>query len=175
MQKARRGLEELLGHDVLVEPEWQVLLAELESYYPDRGHLVAVVAGLVEAWCVSLSELLVDDEAHGPWAEALLERLKASARLRLFLDVATGSCSGFGSGSGLGGEGPTTSWSEDRSAFVLGLPRKTVSNPAEFYPVFRGELLACFDEKRHEHAAAAAAAADDWADVEINQASGSLT
>ncbi len=65
-----------------------------------------------------------------------------------------------------------------KEAFVVSLPKRTVTLPAEFFASFRGALVGCFEEdKKEEHGlphrgAAAAAAADDWADVEMDKATG---
>ncbi len=86
LKKSIKDLKELLGHDVVVEPEWQLLLAELDKFYPDKGNFVATVARCVETWCKSLSELL-EDEANEEWTDNLLERLKSWSRLRLCIEV----------------------------------------------------------------------------------------
>ncbi len=57
---------------------------------------------------------------------------------------------------------------------MLSLPKKTVTLPAEFYPVFRGSLLQCFDEKQRGVPHREAAAADDWADVEMDKTTGKV-
>ena len=161
MQKALKDLHELLGHEVLVEPEWQLLLAELGDAYPDKANFVVVVAGCVEAWAKSMTELL-DDAAHEDWTETVLERAKSvSHRLRLFLDAASSSSA-------------STTWSEQRGGFVLALPKTRIVQPAELFPVFRGALLTCFDKKpvRQAVVTAATAAADEWADVEMDTATG---
>lgn len=82
-----KTLKELLGLDVVIEPEWQLLLAELDSTFPDKGTFVPTISSHVETWCKSLIELL-ENEANTEWTETLLEKLKASySRLRLFVDV----------------------------------------------------------------------------------------
>jgi hypothetical protein len=87
LQKSLKSLNELLGFEVIVNPEWQLLLAELDGCYPDKAGFVAAVSGCVSAWCKGMIELL-DDESNEEWTETLLERLKSSwSRLRLFLEV----------------------------------------------------------------------------------------
>lgn len=68
-----------------MEPEWQLLLAELDKFYSDKETFVVIIAGCLAAWCKSLIELL-DDEANEEWTETLLEHLN-NARLRLFIEV----------------------------------------------------------------------------------------
>ena len=73
------------------------------------------------------------------------------------------------------GDKATTTWSEQRNGFVIALPKKQIYQPAELVPLFRGDLLASFDEKKPSQIplrAAAGAAADDWADVEMDSATG---
>jgi len=149
-----------------VEPEWPLLLVELDKYYPDKTNLVAIVAGCVATWCKSMTELL-EDEAHEEWTETLLERVKSLSRIRLFLEVSPDAQA-------------STAWSAQRAAFLVRLPRKTVYAPAELFPVFRGALLACFDDDDDKKQAqallsrrdAAAPAGDDWADVAVDHKTG---
>lgn len=152
-------MQELLGHEVIIEPEWQLLLAELEQFYPDKGNFVTIIAGCVEAWVKSMIELL-DDSAHEDWTEIVLEKSK-SGRLRLFLEVSTSDIA-------------STSWSEERSGFIITLPKKKVFQPAELFPIFRGKLLTCFEapKKPQLPIRQGQGAADEWADVELDTATG---
>ncbi|TPX18167.1 uncharacterized protein E0L32_002676 [Thyridium curvatum] len=168
LRKSLAGLRELLGHDVEVEPEWQQLLAELDPFYEDKGRFVAVVAGCVEAWCKALLELL-ENEANAEWTDTLLEKLKAWSRLRLFIEVSSTASA-------------STSWSNERVAFIINLPKKQLIDPFELYPAFSGALLDCFDDgsstnnttkkKPAADDAAPAGAGDDWADVEMDRSTG---
>lgn len=159
MQNALRSLQDLLGHDVVVEPEWQLLVAELDALYADdRGALVAVVAGCLQTWAKSMTELL-DDSAHDAWIETVLE--KVPMRMRVFVEVADS-------------EAASTAWSEQRDGFVVRLPKERIFQPAELFPVFRGDLLACFDEgkTKPQQPADAAGTADDWVGMEVDTESG---
>lgn len=60
------------------------------------------------------------------------------------------------------------SWSDQRCAFVVQLPKKQVLFPSQLYPSFRGGLLDCFGAK----STSTPAAADDWADVEVDKTTG---
>ncbi|KAK0632726.1 hypothetical protein B0T14DRAFT_491031 [Immersiella caudata] len=158
LQTALKSLQDLLGHEVVIEPEWQLLLAALEEFYPDKTNFVTILAGCVETWAKSMTELL-EDSANEDWTETVLEKSK-SGRLRLFLEV---SSSDVGS----------TSWSGQRNAFVITLPKKKVFQPAELFPVFRGKLLTCFQApKKAELPIRQGVAADEWADVELDTATG---
>lgn len=87
LQQTLKSLQEILGIEVDVNPEWQLLLAELEAEYPDNGDLVAAVAGTVDTWCKAATELL-EDAVNEEWTEALLEKLKSTwSRLRLLIEV----------------------------------------------------------------------------------------
>jgi len=159
LQTSLRSLKDLAGHEVVIEPEWPLLLVELDKYYPDKTNLVAIAAGCVETWCKSMTELL-EDEAHEEWTDTLLERVKSWSQIRLFLEVAKD-------------DQASTSWSDQRTAFVINLPKKAVYAPAEFFPLFRGALLSCFDERKQTPPRRdAAGAADDWADVAVDQSTG---
>lgn len=159
LQTTLKSLQELLGHEVVIEPEWQLLLAALEEFYPDKGNFVAILAGCVQAWAKSMMELL-EDSAHEDWTETVLEKSK-SGRLRLFLEVSTS-------------DNAATSWSEQRSGFIITLPKKRVFQPAELFPIFRGKLLTCFEapKKAQLPIRQGATAADEWADVEMDTATG---
>lgn len=85
LRTSLKSLQEVLGKETLVEPEWQLLLAELDKFYADKENFVATVAGCVATWCKSLTELL-EDEANEEWAETLLERI-TTRRLQLFIEV----------------------------------------------------------------------------------------
>ncbi|KAL2271398.1 hypothetical protein VTJ83DRAFT_769 [Remersonia thermophila] len=147
VQQALRGLQELLGHELVIDPEWPLLVAALDSLYEDKTNLVAVVAGCVQVWAKSMTELL-DDSANEAWTEKVLE--KVSGRLRAFVEV---SSSDQGS----------TSWSEERGGFVISLPKKMLVQPAELFPAFRGGLLACFDVPKQPQPLADR----DWEGVEV--------
>lgn len=84
LQKTFQRLQDVLGHEVAVQPEWPLLLAELEGIYSDKADLVVVVAACVETWCKALIELL-EDESNEEWVDTLLDHVKP--RLRLVLEV----------------------------------------------------------------------------------------
>ncbi|KAH8883562.1 hypothetical protein GQ53DRAFT_882329, partial [Thozetella sp. PMI_491] len=156
LRTAIKGLNDLVGYGVTAEPEWQLLLTELGEFYDDKTVFVSVVAGCVQAWVKSAKELL-DDEANEEWTEKFLDKVKSCHTIRLYLEV------------GVGHQG-STYWAESRQAFVISLPRKQIFQPAELFPTFRGNLLACFDEK--DATVSKPPAADDWADVEMDSATG---
>ena len=76
----------MIGHDVLIEPEWQLLWPELQKHYEDNSRFVPDVARAVVAWCRSLCEL-AEDDSNEEWTEQLLEKLKSSHILKILLDV----------------------------------------------------------------------------------------
>lgn len=159
MQKSLVSLTDLLGHEVVIEPEWQLLVAELEAFYADdKGNLVTAVVGCIQAWAKSMAELL-DDDAHYSWTETVLE--KVPSRMRVFVEVASSDAA-------------STAWSEQRGGFVVSLPKKKVFQPASLFPVFRGDLLSCFDEgkKKSRQPAEATGAGDDWVGMEVDAKSG---
>ncbi|KAM7202727.1 hypothetical protein V8F33_002653, partial [Rhypophila sp. PSN 637] len=148
-------LETVLGHKVVSNPEWPLLLAELHGLFPDGREQVANIAETVQVWVKSMLELLDPEDA---WADKVLEKTANSAgQLRLFLDVSASL------------DKPVTSWSEGQGGFVITLPRKVRVQPNELFPVFRGQLHTCFDEKKQT---AQADKADDWADVEVDTTTG---
>ncbi|KAK3335844.1 hypothetical protein B0T19DRAFT_20875 [Cercophora scortea] len=157
LQTTLKSVQELLGRDVSIDPEWQLLTAELDKFYPDKGNLVVIVAGCVQVWAKSMMELL-DDESLEKWTEQVLEKTLAPGRLRVFLEVGTS-------------DKAATSWSEQRGGFVVSLPKRQVFQPTELYAVFRSGLLACFDAEKKK-AQIPVRQADDWADVEMDTTTG---
>jgi hypothetical protein len=142
----------------VIEPEWPLLVTELDAFYADKTNLVAVVAGCVQAWAKSMMELL-EDSAHEAWTDKVLE--KVPVRMQVFVEVASSAKA-------------STAWSEKRGGFVVSLPKKQVYQPAELFPIFRGDLLACFNERKKPQLPEkkAAGGADDWEGVEVDAATG---
>ncbi|KAL2124912.1 hypothetical protein VTJ04DRAFT_1277 [Mycothermus thermophilus] len=156
LQNTLHSLQELLGHEVAIDPEWPLLVAELDPFYEDKANLVIVVAGCVQVWAKSMSELL-DDSANEAWTEQVLE--KVPVRLRAYVEVASSP-----------DQQASTSWSEERKGFVITLPKRRVLQPAELFPAFRGGLLACFEQPKKPQTATPAAeskVADDWEGVDV--------
>ena len=97
----------------------------------------------------------------------MLERTTSSGSggLRIHLDV------------GAGAAGVSAAWlPAPRAGFVVTVPgRERVVRPEELAPTFRGQLLKCFEPGEvvvPVSARGAAAAGDDWADVEVDTATG---
>lgn len=72
---------------------------------------------------------------------------------------------------------PATSWSGERLAFVLWLPKGKVPQTSYLFHAFHDQLLSCFDETKPAVAALAhrqppSGPSDDWADVEMDRATG---
>lgn len=144
----------------MIEPEWSLLVDRLDAFYADKTTFVVVVAGCVQTWARCMFELL-EDPVNEDWTEKVLE--KVPVRMHVFVEVSAT-------------DNAMTQWSEQRDGFILKLPNKLVSLPAELFPVFRGQLLACFDTvtKKFQlpERGATAAASDDWEGVEINTTTG---
>ena len=123
---------------------------------------MAIVAGCVQVWAKSMTELL-DDEANEAWTETVLE--KVPSRMCVYLDVSAS-------------EVASTGWSEKRGGFVVSLPKKQVVQPGELYPVFKGLLLKCFEEVKKPELAIRPKAGgdgpegDEWVGMEVDAASG---
>ncbi|KAK8053629.1 hypothetical protein PG996_012930 [Apiospora saccharicola] len=164
VRQSLKKLRELLGLDVAVEPEWPLLLAALDGAYPDKQALVPAVAQCLRVLCDVFAAALQDEEANEEWIETLLER--AGGLLRLFLEVQSSKT-----------EGLRLTWSNDRTGFVITLPRGQMPYLTELESVLRGQLPNCFkkDAGTSQSATLAsrpAAPADDWADVSLDAATG---
>lgn len=79
-------VKKLLGHEVIIEPEWQLLWAELQKHYEDPGRFVPDVARAVVTWCRSLCEM-AENDANEEWTENFLEKLKGTHVLKVLFDV----------------------------------------------------------------------------------------
>ncbi|KAH6619405.1 hypothetical protein B0J18DRAFT_243696 [Chaetomium sp. MPI-SDFR-AT-0129] len=160
LQTTLRDLQALLGHKVVVEPEWPLLADKLDAFYTDKTTLVVVVAGCIQTWARCMFELL-EDPVNEDWTEKVLE--KVPVRMDVFVEVSAT-------------DNATTTWSEHRGGFIVELPNKLVSLPAELFPVFQGQLLECFDPVTKKlqlpERGATAAAGDDWEGVEVDTATG---
>lgn len=84
VQQALSGLKDVLGIKVIIKAEWSLLLAELDSFYPDKGTFVPSVASCAQALFVAFGALL-EDAHNAKWADELLERTKRP--LTIFLEV----------------------------------------------------------------------------------------
>jgi hypothetical protein len=177
-----KGLTELLGHKVTVEPEWQLLITELDTFYDDNAHLVTIVAGCVQTWVKTIVEVL-DDPAREEWTAMLLDKVRTN-QLPLFIEVYNGSpplvmvqqakhvltyCLQVSSSGN-----SWTTWSEQQHGFIIILPKKKIYQPSVLVPVFQDGLLTCFEAKKGIAAPSQAAAADDWADIEVDVATGKI-
>ena len=94
-RKALKSLQDILGRDVLCDPQWQILHELLLPAYPDDGSaVISAVASSVQAWCLGVSELLEDDDDGEAWGESLLEAMEESRAggLKLLLEVSPVGC-----------------------------------------------------------------------------------
>lgn len=92
VQTSIAEVKKLIGHDVSIEPEWQLLWAELQQHYDeDADRFAPDIARAVIAWCRSLCEM-AEDDSNEAWTEVLLERLKSVHRLDVLLNVSHKPC-----------------------------------------------------------------------------------
>lgn len=87
LQKSIKEVKDLLGLDVYCEPEWSIIVSDLERAYDDKGQLVQAVVGVLHAWFVTVAELM-DDESHEAWSEKVVEKVREFAsRLKVVVEV----------------------------------------------------------------------------------------
>jgi hypothetical protein len=147
---------------VVIEPEWHHLITELDSTYSCKERLIAAVVTTVQAWAISMRELL-EDEANEDWTDTVLENTaKAGGRLQIFVNVAA-----------LSGNVASTAWSSDRQGFVISLPKGRGIDPTDLPPVFRGQLLRAFGPEIKPKAVAHGSG-DDWANIEMDTTTGAV-
>ncbi|KAK3488514.1 hypothetical protein B0T13DRAFT_406487 [Neurospora crassa] len=129
-------LSQVLGHEVIIEVDWQRLLDEFG--YQEEPTIVDAAHDIMAAWCVQLQSILVDPDSDD-WLSILLTRLvKANGKLRVILDVWENTQLG-------------TSWSDERNGFFVHLPKhflfvRRAINRGEsaIREKFQKELLSCF-------------------------------
>ncbi|KAM7200216.1 hypothetical protein V8F20_005434 [Naviculisporaceae sp. PSN 640] len=155
--KKRFGsLVDALGFGVVVNPEWQLLLAELDGVFPTAGDQVANIAEICDVWAQAMLDLL---EPEDDWADNLVDEARNSGGvLRLFIDV-NGKL-----------DTAAVQWSKTRGGFVITLPKQRI-HPIELLAIFRGQLESCFDVKAKQELPVEGdlAGADDWADVGVEE------
>lgn len=135
MQRELSRLSRLLGHEVIVEVDWQRLLDEYGEQ--DNPTIVRVAAEILHAWCTGLRIMLSRTEIDD-WLERLLNCVvKAGRKLRVMLDVWENTL-------------PGTSWSGERKGFFVHLPRHFLFAKKAFEKghlslrvQFEKELLSC--------------------------------
>jgi hypothetical protein len=145
-----KALEDTIGYGVLLDPEWQLLWNELGSFFPDKENFVVIIAGVVKTWCQSVLEL-IDDEQNAKWSDILVTHLAARREIKLFLEVSA--------------SGASVRWSEERSAFMISLPKRAITSSTEFFPIFRSGLISCFEDEKPSQTKEATTN-DDWTDVD---------
>lgn len=89
VQKAIKGLKDTLGLEVYCEPQWPILIAELQKIYEDKAQLVSFVVRSIRAWLETFTVALDDPDAEG-WAESVLDRIRGVAsRLNVTIEACT--------------------------------------------------------------------------------------
>ncbi|KAJ4052908.1 hypothetical protein NW760_009352 [Fusarium oxysporum] len=152
-QESMKKLKDVLGLDVYCEPQWQILVSELGSFWEDKGELVSSVAFFVHVWFEALTELL-DDEAHEAWTDTVLTKVRElTSRLNLTVEVSEN-------------QRPSTKWSDAQLGFILYIPKDLIHQPAQYFGLFKEQLLECFEENRPSKTLPIhSTTGDEWADV----------
>ncbi|EXM27102.1 hypothetical protein V3481_014899 [Fusarium oxysporum f. sp. vasinfectum] len=152
-QESMKKLKDVLGLDVYCEPQWQILVSELGSFWEDKGELVSSVAFFVHVWFEALTELL-DDEAHEAWTDTVLTKVRElTSRLNLTVEVSEN-------------QRPSTKWSDTQLGFILYIPKDLIHQPAQYFGLFKEQLLECFEENRPSKTLPIhSTTGDEWADV----------
>ncbi|KAI1117719.1 hypothetical protein F5Y14DRAFT_447666 [Nemania sp. NC0429] len=131
VQAAIRGLQDVTGVRVTVNPEWPLLYAELGAFHPDAATLVPSVAVAVGACCTALGAL-ADDEANADWADTLLER--TGNHIRIIVEVSKS-------------REISLTWSAQQPGIIISLPKASVPPQSQSHlsSFFAGALLTLFD------------------------------
>ncbi|KAI5457674.1 hypothetical protein BGZ63DRAFT_493732 [Mariannaea sp. PMI_226] len=160
LQKSIKEVKQVLGLDVYCEPQWPIIVSDLEKIYDDKGQLVQVVTSFVHTWFVTIAELM-DDSNHDEWSEKVVGKVKDFGRSRLKVNVEV--CEG---------ERASTLWSDSLGAFVVSIPKVHVYQPVQFAQVFKEQLLDCFEKKTQQTSEPVpihSTTGDEWDDVGIEE------
>lgn len=77
----------MLGLDVHCEPQWQILVTELENVWEDKHQLVTSVASFVQTWVESFTEI-AENEDQEAWTDKLLSKVEQlTQRLNLTVEA----------------------------------------------------------------------------------------
>ncbi|KAM0348702.1 hypothetical protein ACHAPU_004139 [Fusarium lateritium] len=156
-QKSMAKLKAVLGLEVHCEPQWPILVSELENVWEDKSQLVASVALFVQTWVEALAELL-EDETQEDWTDALLTKIRAlTARLNLTVEACITVSET---------ERPSTKWSDAKLGFVLYVSKAVVYQPVQFSELFKEQFLDAFEEiQSSKPTPILSTTGDEWADV----------
>ncbi|KIW02700.1 uncharacterized protein PV09_06138 [Verruconis gallopava] len=133
VQKAILEVKKLIGYDLLVEPEWQILWTELHQHYDEPGGFVPDIARVFIAWTRSICDI-AEDDSNGSWIEALLERLKSAQVLKILFDISDVR--------------PSTSWVDNHNAFEICFPKQKPISKTRMCSGFHAELLKAFQKPK---------------------------
>ncbi|KAI0893151.1 hypothetical protein F4806DRAFT_477164 [Annulohypoxylon nitens] len=145
VQVVRSVVEQLLGINVVIVVEWELLLNELDDDYQDKSTLVPSVALGIKAFLDGLQEIL-DNEVDPEWTDTLLEHCDSCLKLIIGVSQEAGVV-----------------WSSKENGLNVSLPMRTIPSLADLQPSFKAKLLRCFDDQKLP--------LDDWADLSAEDAS----
>lgn len=87
VQTVIKEVKSLLGLDVHCEPEWPILISELEKVYEDKAQLIGALVGILQTWFATLAEIL-DDSTQDTWSEKVVEKVnELTSRLNVTVEV----------------------------------------------------------------------------------------
>ncbi|KAH7144411.1 hypothetical protein B0J13DRAFT_44282 [Dactylonectria estremocensis] len=158
IQTAIKEVKDVLGLDVYCEPEWPILISELESVYDDKAQLIEAVIGILQVWFSTLAEIL-DDSTQEVWSEKVVEKIhEFTSRLNVVVEASDT-------------QQASTEWSDTRKGFLVCVPKVHVYQPAQFGSQFKDHLLDCFEAKQQSSRTLPihSTTGDEWADVGIDE------
>ncbi|KAM0250300.1 hypothetical protein ACHAP5_002359 [Fusarium lateritium] len=161
VQKSIAKLHSVLGLGVYCEPQWQILVAELENVWEDKHQLVASVVMFVQTWFETLTEI-AENEGQEVWTDKLLNKIEELApRLNLTVEACVVVSET---------ERPSTKWSDASLGFVIYIPKLLVYQPAQYGGLFKEHLLEAFDKKEPSKSLPIhSTTGDEWADVGVDE------
>lgn len=65
-----------IGKTVSCQPDFPILVSELDSFFDDKGALITTAVSFIQVWCRVLADL-ADDERNEEWAERMLDTLSS--------------------------------------------------------------------------------------------------
>ncbi|RFU26759.1 hypothetical protein B7463_g9579, partial [Scytalidium lignicola] len=109
-----------------------MLWTSLSEFCPDQATFVPIVVQMVTAW-IDAFEGWLDEDKREEQVERYLEALKVSRGLKLILEVSTAPSNR-----------PTTTWSRQKSSFIIYLPKARPPSQQTTLAGFNSDLLPQF-------------------------------
>ena len=87
VQKTLAKCHEELGMKFVCNPDWNLLLNDLDSAYEDKTALVSAVTGCINYLGKAFLDIIKDEDNYGDWIEEMLENGKSTGGINIGVTV----------------------------------------------------------------------------------------